>query len=226
MDASLNSFLWLALLFFRFALQLMCFKSKRPLKILWGGGVYEEDSGPIEGKGIYSSYLDLRRFIYGVGAGCGLGVAKSFFQGDMYSLHGVWGSSGTNVFAVGTNGTILHYNGSTWLAMSSGSTDTLRSVWGSSGTNVFAVGTNGTILHYNGSTWSAMSSGTTNSLHSVWGSSGTDIFAVGWAGTILHYNGSAWSAMSSGTTYYSLFRLGKFGDRCLCHGNSRWDFPL
>ena len=82
-------------------------------------------------------------------------------------LYGLWGSSGSNVFAVGDAGTILHYDGSSWSAMSSGTADGLMGVWGSSGSNVFAVGSGGTIRHYDGSSWSAMSSGTTNALRRV-----------------------------------------------------------
>ena len=121
-------------------------------------------------------------------------------SGTTNVLYGVWGSSATDVFAVGDSGTILHYDGSAWSAMSSGTTNDLAGVWGSSATDVFAVGAGGTILHYDGSAWSAMSSGTTNDLAGVWGSSATDVFAVGDGGTILHYDGSAWSAMTSGTT--------------------------
>jgi photosystem II stability/assembly factor-like uncharacterized protein len=66
-------------------------------------------------------------------------------------LHGVWGSSATDVFAVGNGGTILHYNGNesgTWEPMDSGTSHDLCGVWGFSGSDVFAVGHNGTILHY------------------------------------------------------------------------------
>ena len=134
-------------------------------------------------------------------------------SGTTNNLSGIWGSSGSDVFAVGSGGAILHYNGSTWSAMSSGTTQTLNGVWGSSETDVFAVGSGGTILHYNGSTWSAMSSGTAFPLYGVWGSSGTDVFAVGddsywdnidihyYKGIILHYNGSTWSTIASGTAF-------------------------
>ena len=120
-------------------------------------------------------------------------------SGTTNHLNGVWGSSATDVFAVGSYGTILHYDGSSWSPMSSGTPNQLRGVWGSSATDVFAVGFSGEILHYDGSFWSAMSSGTTSHLQGVWGSSATDVFAVGQYGTILHYNGSFWSTMSSGT---------------------------
>jgi hypothetical protein len=109
-------------------------------------------------------------------------------------LYGVWGSSGSDVFAVGELGTILHYDGTAWSTMSSGTTEQLYGVWGSSGSDVFAVGLHGSILHYDGTGWSAMSSGTGEHLSRVWGSSGSDVFAVG-VGIILH--GAAWSAMSS-----------------------------
>jgi hypothetical protein len=63
-------------------------------------------------------------------------------------LFGVWGSSGSNVFAVGDSGTILHYDGSSWSSMTSGTSNDLEGVWGSSGSNVFATGEGGTILHH------------------------------------------------------------------------------
>jgi hypothetical protein len=113
-------------------------------------------------------------------------------SGTTQALRGVWGSSGSDVFAVGDRGTILHYNGVSlsWSPMTSGFSDTLiNSVWGSSGSNVFAVDWSGTILHYNGVSWTPMYSGTTKWLWGVWGSSGSNLFAVGLSGTILHLPG-------------------------------------
>ncbi len=75
-------------------------------------------------------------------------------------LHAVWGSSSSDVFAVGTNGAIVHYNGSTWSPMSITTSHDLFGVWGSSASDVFAVWSGGTILHYDGSAWSVMKSGT------------------------------------------------------------------
>jgi beta propeller repeat protein len=117
------------------------------------------------------------------------------------NLYGIWGSSGSDIFAIGGYGrTILHYDGNAWSLMTSGTTGILRGVWGSSGSDVFAVGYGGTILHYDGSAWSLMTSGTPYYLSGVWGSSGSDVFIVGYNGTILHYDGSAWSLKTTGTT--------------------------
>ena len=62
-------------------------------------------------------------------------------------LYGIWGSSGSNVFAVGWAGSIVHYDGSSWGAHYSDTSNLLYGVWGNSGTDVFAVGYGGTIMH-------------------------------------------------------------------------------
>ena len=59
-------------------------------------------------------------------------------------------------------GTILHYNGSTWSAMTSGTTNSSLWCLGQFRQRCICRGYYGTILHYNGSSWSAMTSGTTN----------------------------------------------------------------
>ena len=118
------------------------------------------------------------------------------------TLYAVWGSSGADVFAVGYVGTIIHYDGSSWTVMESGTKEALWSVWGASGSDVFAVGSNGTILHYDGSTWTKMDSPTTEQLNGVWAASSSDVFVVGRSGTILHYDGSSWSTMKRGTDRY------------------------
>jgi len=63
-------------------------------------------------------------------------------------LYSIWGSSSSDVFAVGSSGAILHYDGSAWSAMNSGTEESFNGVWGSSSSDVFAVGSDGTILHY------------------------------------------------------------------------------
>ena len=136
-------------------------------------------------------------------------------SGTTNNLKDVWGSSATDIFAVGADGIILHYDGNpegTWSAMDSSiTTNTLNGVWGSSASDVFAVGDEGIILHYDGNpegTWSAMDSNISSStLNGVWGSSASDVFAVGWDGTILHYDddGSGWDAIGSQETQAHYF---------------------
>jgi hypothetical protein len=55
-------------------------------------------------------------------------------------LQGVWGSSRTDVWAVGNAGTILHFDGATWTSVSSPTTSNLYSVWTSGPCDVWAIG--------------------------------------------------------------------------------------
>ena len=61
------------------------------------------------------------------------------------TLEDVWGSSGTDVYAVGD--TILHYDGTSWSKLTSGTTDFLTTVWGSSRRDVFVGGWYGELRH-------------------------------------------------------------------------------
>jgi hypothetical protein len=117
-------------------------------------------------------------------------------------LNAVWGTSSSDVFAVGGFGTIMHYDGESWSVMTSGKFCTLYDVWGSSADDVYAVGswsekgvTKSTILHYNGRQWSTVINWEGH-IYRIWGSSASDIFVVG--DDILHYDGNAWSRMTVG----------------------------
>jgi len=116
------------------------------------------------------------------------------------SLEAVSGSSATDVWTVGQDGVILHWDGAVWSQAVSGVTAALGGVYAASPTDAWAVGDAGTIVHWDGSAWSASKSGTNATLFGVWGSSGTDVWAVGATGLILHFDGSAWTPSKSGTT--------------------------
>lgn len=107
-------------------------------------------------------------------------------------LNGIWGSSATNIFVVGGEGTIVHHDGIGWNPMASGSTRSLYGVWGTSPTNVYATGSGSTLLQYDGQSWNKLPSIAGNYfLRSVWASSASDIFAVG-NKQALRFNGKAW----------------------------------
>lgn len=130
-------------------------------------------------------------------------------------LIGVWGSSASDVFAVGVSGAILHYNGNSWREWSEQliATDTaIASIWGTSSTNVFAGAWN-SIIQYDGGTWNEMSSYSNRTrIGSIWGSSPSDIYALGaiipakltsnplegFEGFILHYDGNTWIKVEEG----------------------------
>jgi len=79
-------------------------------------------------------------------------------------LSAVWGTSGSDVFAAGYNGLILHYDGrlfhydgNQWRNHLSPTEETIRGIWGDGVGNLFAVGEEGLIHHYNGVNWRNLS---------------------------------------------------------------------
>lgn len=70
------------------------------------------------------------------------------------NLRGMWGSADNNIYAVGENGNIVQYDGSSWTKTSlpnvsaSISTTNFNAVWGTGANNIYVVGEGGTILHY------------------------------------------------------------------------------
>jgi hypothetical protein len=112
------------------------------------------------------------------------------------SLTGLWGSASNNVFAVGTGGTILHYDGESWTNQPSGSTRHLTGVWGSSADNVFVVGGRDTVLQYDGSSWSTLDVPGYAINYCVWGTSASNVLVGGSSG-IRRFNGTTWDSILS-----------------------------
>jgi hypothetical protein len=130
-------------------------------------------------------------------------------SGTVKELDGVWGTSASNVWAVGEE-TILHYDGATWSPAAGASGSALLGIWlfgiwGSSASDIWAVGAAaaGTpaILHYDGASWSSVPSpSTTESQYtSVSGSSASDVWVAGAGGLVSHYDGTDWSIVPTGT---------------------------
>lgn len=125
----------------------------------------------------------------------------------LYALTSVWGSGPSDVWAVGSGGTIIHYDGAAWAITPTDPAmkNTFRGVWGSGPNDVWAVGDNGTIRHLapGAGRFDVVASPTSEALHGVWGSGPNDVWAVGDNGTILHFDGQAWKASSAA------FEIGK-----------------
>ncbi|MBK8643509.1 MAG: hypothetical protein IPN15_15225 [Saprospiraceae bacterium] len=79
----------------------------------------------------------------------------------------MWGLNKDNVWAVGRSGTILKYDGNSWIPQASGTTKNLASIWGADINNIWVAGA--TILNYNGNNWSQINADTTNYLYKLWG---------------------------------------------------------
>ncbi len=79
-----------------------------------------------------------------------------------FSISKLWGTSANSMYAVGSAGTILYYNGTSWAVQQSGTTIDLRDVWGSAdGRTVWACGysldlSQSCLLRYDLNTWTTI----------------------------------------------------------------------
>lgn len=107
-----------------------------------------------------------------------------------YTLTSIWGSSKTDVWTVGSGGTILHYDGAAWTTVPSGHLETFLDVWGSGPSDVWAVSSSQLMLHSTGSsngavTWTNLPIATMSNaqwlvnapqrVFAIWGSGPDDV---------------------------------------------------
>ncbi len=101
------------------------------------------------------------------------------------TLNAVAGSSASDVWAVGDNGLVMHYDGTTWKQVDAGTTNHLHGVWVDAPDSVFVVGWQATVLHWNGSTWSPVAvnpDATSGSFNAVFGITGKKLWVAGAGG--------------------------------------------
>lgn len=133
-------------------------------------------------------------------------------------LGAVWGSSPTNVYAVGEFGTVEHFDGTSWTILANTPTlEALNAVWGT-GSHVFAAGDFGTVIHWDGTSWSVMETGTAEHLYGIWGFDASDIYAVGTHFSVFHYDGTAWHRLLGGNTRLLLREVWGAGNRVYVAG--------
>ncbi len=132
----------------------------------------------------------------------GGGIVESYrvtYTTSPHALHTAWGTSSSDMYFVGDSGTILHFDGTNWTKMNSGTTTDIHSIWGTGDNNIWACGTddpNTTItvlLHYNGNSWSVdaetdMPTSQSGGFESVWTCDSTTTHQVAWtSGTTIYH---------------------------------------
>ncbi|HCX24182.1 MAG TPA: hypothetical protein DHN29_19830 [Cytophagales bacterium] len=110
----------------------------------------------------------------------------------------IWGTGVNDVYFVGGQGGILHYNGNLWDSTDIDDRGYVQRVWGTASDNVYVTtGNSGKIVHYDGADWQLERTGQ-RFVKGIWGSGANDIYISGDRGTILHFDGEAWSQLPSG----------------------------
>lgn len=124
-------------------------------------------------------------------------------------LHGIWGLTEDNIFAVGWMGSLLHYDGVQWTSLRGGVIDKrterfaaceentpLFAIDGNSQGQAWVVGDDGIILHFDGQNWQREASATDINLRAVLCAPDNKVYAAGAEGTVLMRNAEGqWASL-------------------------------
>lgn len=131
------------------------------------------------------------------------GTLQATAQVTRLPLYAIWAPTSTLMFAAGTDGVLLRWNGSGWERAQSGTTNDLYALHGGSATDLWAAGENGTLLHYTGTAWNAVTSPTTADIRSLWVAPTGEVFLAA-GGTVYRGSGGSWQPYAPGGTVTSL----------------------
>ena len=137
-------------------------------------------------------------------------------------LERIWGSSPTDVWAVGEGGDkdkiIYHYDGNKWSTDGKSRGIAPFALWGFGPDDVW-IGGYGPLFHYDGTDWQKdfeyiNPDLTRYGIQDIWGDSPDNVWAVGFAdssnirkGIIFHYNGIKWNRVNIGFTRTTMMRI-------------------
>jgi len=113
------------------------------------------------------------------------------------NLFGVWGTSPTDVVAVGPAGAMLRYDGRTWTPDPAGKTHDFSAIHGAKDILV-AVARQGVLLVRKGGVWGEIQTGTLVDFNGVW-TDGDQTFVSGAAGAMFRCDAKGCAPMTTGT---------------------------
>jgi hypothetical protein len=129
-------------------------------------------------------------------------------SGTTQNLNGLWGSSATDLYAVGNAGTIVHSRGDgQWIAQTSGTTATLNAIWGSSTTDLYVAGES-IVLRSSGDGHWRSETPPGASYQAVWGSGAGDVYIAGIIGLAHSTGDGTWTAQPPVQQTRGYFGLG------------------
>jgi hypothetical protein len=123
---------------------------------------------------------------------------------DARALFKVWGTGSDHVFAVGSRGVILYFDGERVSQQDSGTANDLISLWGTGPDDIAVAGgrSNGELARWDGQRWQTETLLGLPGLNGVWLDGGGTAHVVGVRGTVARVSpgGFAFEAEESGTT--------------------------
>ena len=147
---------------------------------------------------------------------------------DVPLLNWAYGFGPSDVWVVGDQGTILHYDGA-WTQSATVTDQNLWGIWGASPDDLWAVGGNGradgqaTLLRYDGQSWRRievppLTRASVFAFFKVWGTGPDNVYIVGQRGAVLRWNGTTFEEQLVGTSRDLIALWGTGPDRIVIVG--------
>jgi hypothetical protein len=138
-------------------------------------------------------------------------------------LSAIWGFASDNVWAVGPEGDIVNWNGSSWVAWASttGPAYGLTAIWGASPDDIWAMGPQ-TVSHFNGTVWAQIPGASVSPLGmgspAIFGRSSSEVW-IAEGNELAEWNGNGFVTTSMpvyldaiwGTSAAGLWGVGEYG---------------
>ncbi len=105
-------------------------------------------------------------------------------------LDAIWADTSSDVFVVGSDAVVAHYDGVKWTRTAVGSSS-YSSIWGSGPKDIYVLGTF-ELAHFDGTKWSKVALDNVGD-GQVWGTSATDVWAMVGTTQVSHFDGMRWS---------------------------------
>ncbi len=103
----------------------------------------------------------------------------------------LWGSAPDDVWAAGSDGAIVHFDGRSWERVEGVTDKDLYAIWGSGRENVY-IGGNKDLVHFDGERWESVPGFKRQRVTGLWGSGPDDVWAATDQG-LLHFDGETWA---------------------------------
>ncbi len=130
--------------------------------------------------------------------GCIEGWCFEYPTSSPARLSSVRAFSPSDVWAVGLEHVVLHFNGTRWQRLQIPGLGLVWAIWGASPTDLWIVEFHGRVLRGDGSTWRVAAAPSMAGARRIWGSDANNIWVVGDRGLAQQFDGVAWHDRSPG----------------------------